>query len=302
MRPGARLDLRALELLVAVAETSSLGQAASRFGLTQPAVSARMTGLERALGLRLLDRDPSGTRLTPAGSDIVVAAKEVLAATGRLQLEADRLLAEASGRLRVAASFTVAEHLVPTWTRQLRARLPDVALTLEVSNSSQVLSALKQGRVDLGFVEGPDEPPSELISEVVATDSLVVVVAPGHPWAGRPSIDGADLAGSDLVVRERGSGTREVLEVALRPWGGARSRLELGSTAAILAAARRGDGPAVLSALAAADALEAGELCSVTVTGLDLTRSIRAVWKAGRRPGPLVSKLLDAARVRRPLG
>ena len=297
MRPGARIDLVELELLVDVAETGSLGRAAARHGLSQPAVSMRMTGLERALGLRLLRRDPSGTELTSAGAEILTAARAVLAAVDRLGAAAERLRAESAGRLRVAASFTVAEHLLPAWIDTLRAGEPDLAVSLEVTNSSHVLDAVHRRRVDVGFVEGPEGSLPGLCSEVVATDELVVVAHPSHPWARRRRpLTGEDLAHHELVVRERGSGTREVLEAALEPWGGVRSRLELGSSAAILAATRRREGPAVLSRLAAAGDLAAGSLCSPTTTGVDLTRAIRAVWNAEDEPGTLVRRLLGVAR------
>ncbi len=297
MRPGARVDLVGLELLVDVAETGSLGQAAARHGLSQPAVSMRMTSLERALGLRLLRRDPSGTELTSAGTEVLAAARVVLAAVDRLVAVTGRLQAESTGRLRVAASFTVAEHLLPAWIDALRAGEPDLAVTLEVTNSSHVLDAVDRRRVEVGFVEGPEVTLPGLCSEVVATDELVVVTHPSHPWAGRNRpLTGEDLAGHELIVRERGSGTREVLEAALAPWGGVRSRLELGSSAAILAAARRREGPAVLSRLAAAGDLADGSLCSPTTTGVDLTRAIRVVWNADTEPGSLVRHLLEIAR------
>ncbi len=303
MRPGATVELRQLELLVAVAETGSLGQAANRFGLSQPAVSMRMTGLERALGLRLLQRDPSGTRLTPDGVEVVAAARGVLEAVAGLAGVADRLRSGSAARLRVAASFTVAEHLVPAWIEALHGQLPELAVTLEVENSSQVLAAVEQGRVDVGFVEGPDRPVPGMGSEAIATDTLVVVVTPRHPWSRRRrSLGGADLAQVDLIVRERGSGTREVLEEVLQPWGGVRSRLELGSSAAILAAARREEGPAVLSSLAAAADVATGELCRVEVDGINLARTIRAVWSTRTGPGLLGSQLLAVARPAPPAG
>jgi DNA-binding transcriptional LysR family regulator len=297
VRTGWLPSLLDLTLLVSVAETSSLGQTAARHGLSQPAVSMRMTGLERSLGLRLLRRDASGTRLTPDGEQIVAAARRVLTAASSLEAVADRLRAASGARLRVAASFTVAEHLAPTWIEALRSAAPQVALSLEVHNSSEVLAAVEHHRVDVGFVEGVAEPLPGLEWETVTSDELVVVVAVGHPWARRRRpLGGADLASTELVVRERGSGTRQVLEAALAPWGGVRTRLELGSSAAVLAAARAGDGPAVLSRLAAADAVASGRLVPVAVEGLDLGRPIRAVWLAGNGLVPLARKLLDAAR------
>jgi DNA-binding transcriptional LysR family regulator len=303
MRPGAAVDLTALALLASVAETGSLGQAAIRHGLSQPAVSMRMTALERAVGVTLLRRDSSGTRLTPAGEQVLAAARRVLAAADTLAQVTERLRAEAAGRLRVAASFTVAEHLAPTWIETLRATAPEVSLSLEVHNSAHVLDAVGRRQVDLGFVEGVDRHLPGLGSEVVTSDELVVVVAPQHPWASRTNpLTAAELAATELVVRERGSGTREVLERALEPFGGIRTRLELGSTEAVLAAARANDGPAVLSHLAAAGPVAQGLLTAVTVDGLDLRRAIRAVWAADTGLGTLARRLVDAARSAPPQG
>lgn len=297
MRPGAHLQLWELELFVAVAESGSLGRVAARYGLSQPAVSARMTNLERVLGMRLLDRDPSGTRLTPAGAEVVGAAASVLDAAGRLALVAGRLRAQTSGRLRVAASYTVAEHLVPVWIAELRREMPELALTVEVANSSQVMATVAEGSVEIGFVEGAGRPPPGLGAQAVRADRLVVVVGPRHPWTRRRAgVSGSELASASLVVREPGSGTREVLERALAPWGGVSPTLELGSSAAILATARRGGGPAVLSELAAAADLEAGSLRRVEVHDVDLTREIRAVWSGGPQPAGLAGRMLAVAR------
>ena len=290
------VELFELRLLQAVAETGSLGQVALRYNLTQPAVSMRMNQLERRLDLRLLRRDPSGTRLTPAGEELLVAARPVLSSADALLAVADKLRAEAAGRLRVAASFTVAEHLAPAWIETVRSEAPDVSLSLEVLNSSQVVMAVTERRVDLGFVEGAERTVPMLTAQTVATDELVIVVSPSTPLARRRKPLGpADLAKLDLIVRERGSGTREILDRALEAWGGPSSRLELGSSEALLAAARRGEGPAVLSRLAVADDLESGRLVQVPVTGVDLTRTIRAVWVSDTTLSPLARRLLRAA-------
>lgn len=292
------VDLRDLELFVAVADTGSMGRAASRHGLTQPAVSMRMTSLERALGVQLLRRDPSGTRLTAAGGQVLADARQVLATIDTLLSTAQRLHSETTSRLRIAASFTVAEHLAPAWIEAMRSDTPGVALALEVLNSAQVLAAVAQRRVDIGFVEGDDRELPSMATRTIMTDRLVVVVPPRHPWASKHRVvSGEELARTELVVREEGSGTREVLDRALEPWGGTRSRLELGSSAALLAAARQGDGPAVLSILAAADDLATGRLCAAEIDGVDLTRSIRAVWPADAELGTLARRLLGSARV-----
>lgn len=286
-----------LALLVAVAETGSLGQAAARHGLSQPAVSMRMSALERRLGLQLLVRDATGTRLTPVGEEIVAAARRVLEASDELIALAEHHRAASVSRLRVAASFTVAEHLLPAWIGVLQVEAPEVSFALEVLNTSRVIAAVRDRQVDVGFIEGVGRELPGLSAETLTMDELVTVVSPAHPWARRDApLDAAELAASELVVRERGSGTREVLDSALSPLGGTRCRLELGSSEAVLAAARRNEGPAVLSALAAADALERGEVVRVAVAGLDLSRPLRAVWRSDLGLGPLARRLLAAAR------
>ena len=180
------------------------------------------------------------------------------------------LVAEAGSRLRVAASLTVAEYLLPGWLSALHRESPGVILTVEVTNSSKVLARVGDASADVGFVEGHEVLLAGMLTVVVRSDHLVVVVGPAHPWALRESaVGGAELASADLIVREPGSGTREVLGGALSSWGGSHSWLELGSAASILSAVRRGEGPAVLSALAVAEDVEVGRLVPV-VDGLIL--------------------------------
>ncbi|MGH3276557.1 MAG: LysR family transcriptional regulator [Streptosporangiaceae bacterium] len=296
MLPPSAPDLIALDLLDSIAELGSLGQAAGRHRMSQPAVSMRMTQLERRLGVTLLQRTPAGTRLTPAGARVAVLSRRVLRDTHELMAGVAALVAEGSSHLRVAASLTVAEHLLPGWLGALHRESPDVILAVEVTNSSRVLERVSAGSADVGFVEGHETQARGMSTVVVRSDRLVLVVDPAHPWARRESpVRGPELAGAQLIVREHGSGTREILDDALSAWGGPRSRLELGSTASILAAVRRGDGPAVLSGLAVAEDIAAGRLVAVLTQDIDLTRSLRAVWPEARPLAPLARRLLNVA-------
>jgi DNA-binding transcriptional LysR family regulator len=294
--PSSAPDLIELELLDSIAELGSLGRAAARHGMSQPAVSQRMTQLERNLAVTLLRRTRAGTSLTPAGERIAVLARRVLGEAYALMAGVAAVVAEEGNHLRVAASLTVAEYLLPGWLSALHRESPNVSLAVEVTNSAKVFARVRDASADVGFVEGHETRLGGMSTVVVRSDHLVVVVAPGHPWARRTSaVAGPELAAADLIVREPGSGTREVLDKALGSWGGARSWLELGSTAPILAAARRGEGPAVLSALAVAEDVGAGRLVAVRTDGVDLSRSLRAVWPADRPLAPLARRLLNVA-------
>jgi molybdate transport repressor ModE-like protein len=296
MLPPSTPDLISLDLLDSIAELGSLSQAAARHRMSQPAVSMRMGQLERMLGMTLLERGPGGTRLTEVGGQVAILGRRVLDEVSAMMTAIDALVAQESSHLRVAASFTIAEHLLPGWIGALHAGTPDAVVAMEVSNSARVLVQVRDGRVDIGFVEGHDGGLGGLRAEVVALDTLEVVVSRAHPWTRRRApVDGAELAATELIVREAGSGTREVLDAALRAWGGPRSRLELGSTASILAAARSGEAPAVLSALAVAEDIEAGRLVAVRTEGVDLSRALRAVWPGPRPLAPLARRLLDVA-------
>ena len=182
--PPATPELKVLDLLVSVAETGSLGQAAARHGISQPAASMRITALERQLRLVLLERGPTGSRLTAAGAAVVDWALPILDAARSLVNGVAALRADQQGRLRVAASMTIADHRVPGWLTALRARAPEVKVSLRVGNSAQVADMVRRREADLGLVEGPHAPRG-LRSRALCDDELVVVVGPGHPWARR---------------------------------------------------------------------------------------------------------------------
>ncbi|MFB7710091.1 LysR substrate-binding domain-containing protein [Streptomyces sp. NPDC056105] len=293
-------DLQSLQLLVTVAETGSLGRAAARLLISQPSASARMRTLERHLGLQLLDRSTAGSRLTPAGAVVTDWARAVLEQAAALVEGAAALRSRQDSRLHVAASLTIAEELMPGWLVTLRDSAPDAHVGLTVTNSWGVIEALRRGSCDLGFVEGP-RVPDDLHRRAVGGDRLAVVVTPGHPWTHRRSaLTGRELADTPLLLREAGSGTRETLERALRPYDGISVPvLELGSTAPLRSAAARGMAPAVLSALAVREDVASGRLVEVEVDpAVLLHRVLHAVWPKGRELPEPALHLLRVAKDR----
>ena len=295
-------DLDSLRLLLRVAATGSVGQAAAVHGISQPAASTRIRGMERQAGLTLLRRGARGSTLTPAGALVADWARGVLAAAEVLQAGISSLRADQQARLRVAASMTVAEYFIPGWLARLAADRPDTAVSLTARNSAEVADAVLTGTADLGFIEGPGLP-AGLSAAVVGRDRLVVVVPPGHPWTRRrTAVDAAELAATRLVHREPGSGTRIALEAALAGHAPLPAPLlELSTSSAVRGAVEAGAGPAVLSELAVRDDLATGRLVEVPVHGLRLTRVLRAIWPRGQRPtGPAQDLLTVARRSARP--
>lgn len=289
-------DIGALQLLLTVARLGSLGRAAKELGISQPAASSRIRFMERTLGLALVDRSPRGSRLTEAGVLVTDWARRVVDAAEAFDAGAQALRDRRDSRLRVAASLTIAEYLLPGWLLALRAHRPDTAVSLLAGNSTAVAARLLAGEADLGFVEGLTVP-AGLDSAVIAHDRLVVVTAPSHPWSRRRRpLPASELAATPLVLREEGSGTRQVLDTALG--GLARPLIELQSTTAVKSAAVSGAGPAVLSELVVAEELATRRLVTVELADISLRRDLRAVWRTGHRPVGPARELLSLTRTR----
>lgn len=283
-------DLPGLDLLVAIADEGGIAAAARVLAVSQPTASDRLRILERRLGLTLVVRTPTGSVPTAAGAAVVEWARPVLDGAAVLVDGVRALRGQAASRLSVSASLTVAEHLVPGWLVTLAAETSDVSVALRMGNSTDVVAAVRQGSVQLGFVEGASAPKG-LRSRTILRDELVLIVAPGHPWARRRTpVGAAELSATALVMREEGSGTREVLEQWMDITGHEpRAAVELASTTALVHAVRAGVGPAVVSALAVSEELGDGRLVRVPLrlnegAAAHLHRRIRAVW---RGPGPL---------------
>jgi DNA-binding transcriptional LysR family regulator len=287
-------ELASFEIVLAIAETGSLGGAARELGLTQQAVSRRLASMEAQAGVTLAVRTTRGSQLTPTGAVVAEWAARLLEVAHDIDAGLGSLRKEGRQRIKVVASQTIAEQLMPHWLLSLQAADtrrgsagPQVVLT--ATNSEHAIASVRDGTADLGFVENPG-PPKGLGSCVIGHDELVVVVPPGHKWARRSRVVSArELAQTPLVTREPRSGIRDSLTVALRQVLGddmqqAPPVLELSSAAAMRAAVLAGAGPAAMSKLAVADDLAVARLRAITILELDLRRQLRAIWVGGRTP------------------
>ncbi len=292
------IQVPTLRLLVALEGSPSVGTAARNAGIAQPNASRAIALLERRTGLRVIERSPRGSFLTPDGRLLASWAQEVLDSLERFALGAQALAGSGNDKIAVGASQTIAEYMAPLWISRLKRSHPNVTVMLHMHNSEQVLEGVTDGHFDIGFIESPHVP-GHLHQTVIRDDTLEVVVAPDHQWAGLAdrceAISLEQLAGTPLVTRESGSGTRALVDEVLSSQRRAQPVTELNSTSAIIRAVREKVGPAVLSGLVVEEEISSGHLVPVPVRGSPFVRSLRAVWAGPTHPVGSAAHLLEAA-------
>lgn len=263
--------------------------------MAQPNASRALAELESELHSPLLQRSPQGS--TPTGTGILLAeqARDLLDAAQRYKEWCRSNDITSPDELRIGASMTVAETLLPAWLAEIRRWLPQLRVDVQVLNSQQVLAEVQRGKLQLGFVETPHVP-VRLNAMVVQEDELLLVVPPNHDWASRSGrISLRELAQTPLVVREAGSGTREALAEVLAGLPTVEPAQVLGSNAAVRISVASGAGPAALSRLALQSQLASGELLRVPFEGQGITRPLTAVWAGPQRLTGAAAALVSIA-------
>ncbi|XKE46222.1 LysR family transcriptional regulator [Halomonas organivorans] len=281
-----QVSFRQLQVFVTVARLGTVSAAAGELCLSQSATSQALSDLERHLGVALFERPGRRLRLNDLGRRLLPRAEELLDGMDAFVAAATEPEGELRGVLAVSASATVGTYLLPSLAGRFSEAHPAVDLRLRLRNTVEVVTDVLRFEADLGLIEGECREP-DLVSEPWCEDRMVVVVAPGHSLAGRERLDDETLARAGWILREPGSGTREVFERAMRSRGAPpQVRMELGQHEAIKQAVRAGLGLGCLSELSVAGELERGELVALD-TSLALSRTFSLVWHPDRYRSPL---------------
>jgi DNA-binding transcriptional LysR family regulator len=278
MSLGDPLSGRDLAAFVTAVESGTVQGAADALVLTQSAATKRLQALERRVGQVLLDRDTNGVRPTASGTVLYPLAREALAALERA--ETAMTSPTDAPMLRIHASRTIGETLLPHWLATFRATGADCRASVAITNSEEVAHAVRDGEAEIGFVEGLTGGLHGLRELVVAHDEIRVIVASAHPWARRRAVAPRFLASEPFLAREAGSGTRAVATATLAAAGvELKPALELSSAEGLKSAVLEG-GFTLLSERAVANELAAGTLAAIPVSGVELRRALRAVRRA----------------------
>lgn len=270
-----KLTLQQLKVFATIARYGNLGLAANELCLSKGAVSQSLQELERQLGTPLFDRIHPGLQLNNEGRLLQPAAEELLT---RMQ-DIENLFspdAEPSGQLRLGASQTIGNYLLPTLLANRKQELglpPKVTIT----NTHKLCHALANFELDLALIEGENHHP-DLIADPWLQDEMLVVAHPDHPLANQGILTLPRLADETWVLRELQSGSREQfiqqIQPALPRW---QAGLELNTLEAVMLAVEKGLGISFISRLAVSDRLQAGRLV-VLPLGQRFPRQLSLIW------------------------
>ncbi len=278
------LNIENLKMFCLVVDEGSISQAARLSYVSQPAVTRQIHQLENYYGTLLFDRSEGKLTVTETGRLLYPFAKEIVNDFNRSKEVIKQITGESNASLRVGASLTIGEYLLPSLLGSFKKQAPEIKVTLTIKNTPSVLEDLANDVIDLALVEGIVEN-KNLIVEKFADDELVLIYPPDHPWRGRTEINIEELANERMIWRESISGTRLIVEKALRDYGVLdciESYMEIGSTQAIKSAVEAGLGISILPRLTVARELEQGFLYEIKMTEVEIKRNLWLVKKPQR--------------------
>lgn len=268
-----------LQVFITVAEKKNFSRAAEELHMTQPAVSQYIRSLEEAVGTRLLERTNKYVRLNQAGEIVCHHAKEIAGLYAKMQHLVDDLSNTASGSLKIGASYTFGEYVLPRILSKLVLQYPAVEPEITIGNTADIAQLVTTHQLDVGLIEGRHKQSLPLFNEIFAEDKMYVAASPEHPLLrqqGRLSI--RELTDDIWLLREEGSGTREAAERFFEQSGFRPERiLHFSSTQPIKECIQAGLGVSLLSQWAVQKELQHGELTALPIKGTPFKRDFSIV-------------------------
>lgn len=273
-----------LKVFLSVAKRLNFTKAAEELGITQPAVSKHIQEIERHYKIKLFDRAGSKIRLTPAGIIMVEYAEQIFDTYRQLSFKFSTLNERAEGNLRVGASTTIANYVLPAIIAAFKMKYPDVGISLMVENTEKIENALEENQLDCAIVEGSVRNRNLKYSEFLE-DEIVLTANSNHPLAKLDKIDSTQLKKIPLLMRESGSGTLQVIGKALKEAGykveDLKIEMQLGSTEGIKNYISNSNCMAFLSVYSVMKELRDNQLSIIDVYGLSINRYFLFVEQHG---------------------
>lgn len=273
-----QVTIHQLELFLVAAKLKNFSRAADQMAISQPAFSAQIIKLERILGVPLFERIGRRVELTESGVVFERYATQSLADLREGKQAIDDLKSKVMGALRIGASTTIANYILPELLGRYRGSYPNCKVEMAVNNTNQIEQALLRNEIDMGLVEGPVNATKRVTPFLFKKDELMLVFSPAHRWRKKEAVSLEEFRNEPLIIREPGSGTRKVLMDAMEKAGVAVTiALELGATEAIKRSAEANIGVAVISRSAVEKELRDKTLRAARIDGIRLERRLSMI-------------------------
>ncbi len=290
------MDFRQLESFVTIAKMKNFSQAAEKLFLTQPALSNHIAKLENELGLILFERNNKKTELTPPGKVFFISAQAMLNQREAAILDLNDFQGKIEGMLEIGTSSVPGQYLLPDILKLFNAQYPYVIYNIHYLTSKKVLDSILSGEIDFGIV-GVNPSNSLLTSEKIADDMLVAIAPNKPPFDTMDTIAAEELLQFRLLLRQEGSGTRQVFESAINQHFKEKVQLKtvayIDNNEMIYICVKKGLGISVVSNLAVADKAAVGQLKILPLKDLQINRSFYFVYPKSRTLSPLVKRFKD---------
>jgi len=273
-----------LKVFHTVAKRLNFTKAADELCITQPAVSKHIREIENHFQLKLFDRNGTKIKLTEAGEIMLQYTNQIFTLYSNLEFELNTLTERHNGKLRIGASTTIAQYVLPPLLADFHKKFSDIQVTLMINNTEQIEQALQNKDIDFGIIEGQSKNTSFKYTEFIK-DEIVLVANSNHPSAKKETIELDELLKTPLLIREPGSGTLEVIAHALKPFDIKISQLntemQLGSTESIKSYLLHSNCMAFLSIHSILKELKNKEVAILDVNGLSIDRIFHFIQSHG---------------------
>ncbi|WP_337032881.1 selenium metabolism-associated LysR family transcriptional regulator [Paenibacillus illinoisensis] len=274
------MNFHQLHIFYTVAEKGSFSAAAQALHMTQPAVTMQIQSLEDYFGTKLLHRSTKKIELSEAGRTLLPHAKRSVELVRQTDEAMSAFTQMLQGRLQLGASLTIGEYVLPRMLGPFAKQYPDISIVMKVMNTTQIMDDILKHQLNFGLIEAPIHHP-DMIVEPVMQDELKLIVPAGHALADRGEVELEEVMAYPFVLREKGSGTRQVMEDQLQKKNidpqDMNVVMELGSTGAVKSAVEAGVGITMLSPSSVQHELALGLVHIVEIRGLAFKRQFYAI-------------------------
>lgn len=290
------MNLKQLEVFVAVAETGSFSKGAEAAYLTQSTVSQHISALELEFGIKLLDRTARGAYPTEGGKLLLRQARQLLAEAREIRKSMARFRGLDDATLTIGASNIPGDYLIPAAIPRLLGRFPGLKLILRQGDSRDILARIVSGEVEVGMV-GSRFGEEGCTFLPICRDEIRLIARSGHRWHGRKSVSLRELQEEQMILRASGSGTGDAVVEALRAAGmtldDLKVRAWLGSNEAVKQAVAAGAGVSFLSILSLRAEIESGEMIAIAVEGMEISRQFYLASRSARELSPAATAFAE---------